>query len=263
MRHVRPAAALAVALLLAAVHAAAPDAPSRQAWLEGLALPLGYGHLIAGALSSRRRSRRGGGAAAAAAWLGAFTAFAAYTRALQLPALREWLLPALLLVSAWHIVENDRAISRLGPGDLDLAPPRASPRELAAAAAALLALALAALSTGDGRHWSFLATGRALPVATGLSLADLAAAVLLYHAASFVGFGLERARRLGGARGRRLRRLLVLSHALPLAGNALLAGWLDAVHALVAAPAFYLFWSVLHAFATARRRLSRRGAVLG
>ena len=88
----------------------------------------------------------------------------------------------------------------------------------------------------------------------GPCLEDLAAGVLLYHAASWLLFVRDRARSLPVPAARRLRRSLWLLHAAPVAVNAAAYLWLPALHVWVASPAVYLFWSVAHAFQTGWRR---------
>jgi hypothetical protein len=84
--------------------------------------------------------------------------------------------------------------------------------------------------------------------------------VLLYHAASWVLFFLDRARGLARRAPREARLLrwrLWLVHAVPLALNALLFFLAPALYVWVASPALYLFWSVLHAVQTALVRTAR------
>ncbi len=251
-RHRLAAAAGAVAFV-GAGHVLAPEPDRREAWTYLVALPLGYGHLIGAALAARdsRPGSRLRSGLVALVWL---ALFAAYTRALQSPLLTGLLAAPMLVVSAWHIVENDLALARVPRADLGLPALRWSPAELARVAAVTLLLAAAALTTPSGRQWSLLWLGWAAPALRGPTLADLAGAVLLYHALSFLAFVGARLRRIG----RRRRRILLLSHALPCALNPLLYFWMDALHALVASPALYLFWSFAHALGTAVRRHSQR-----
>jgi hypothetical protein len=250
------AAAGAVAFL-ALVHVAAPDPVRREAWTLLIALPLGYGHLIAASLAAREsRAARGRARPIAKAWaaLAVLALFAAYTRALQAPEFAVVVMLPLLVVSAWHIVENDLALARAYRSGLELPALRGSALEIAWIAAVTLGLGGVALTTPSGRQASLLTFGWMLPGVRGPTLADLAAGVLLYHALSFLVFGLDRARLLGARRRARRHRILLLCHAAPALANALLYFWMDALHAIVATPALYLFWSVLHAVETAARR---------
>lgn len=251
MRGHRLAAAAGVLGLFAGIDALAPDPARREAWLSLVVLPLGYGHLIGGALRSRARPQpdlllgllRG---------VSLLTLFAAYTVGLRIPALWPWMLAPMLLVSAWHIVENDLALARMDRRALSLPPPRR--RDVLPVAAATGVLAGLALVTPEGHQWALRIWGAAPPLSAPLTLGDLTAAILLYHALSFVVFGSGRARRCGGQRGAALRRALWVCHAAPLLLGALLHAAWPALHAVAAAPAVYLFWSVLHAVDTAWRR---------
>ena len=250
----------AVAALTGLIRWLASDSAQREAWTLLLALPLGYGHLVGGVVARRRPRGAMRGAlgwdrvALASGWL---SVFALYTHLLQDPWLRPWVTAPLLALSAWHILENDRALGRAhraGRLRLDGSPPSAGDRLCVIAGS--LALLAAGLATPAGRQWSLLVAGTALPVSLHLGVAELASAVLLYHAFSWLGFVGRRAVRTPGPEGRRLRRVLLASHALPLVANALLYAWADALHAFVASPALYLFWSALHA---AQTRRARRG----
>jgi uncharacterized protein YjeT (DUF2065 family) len=262
----RLTAGVGVALFLGLLHGVAPDAARREAWAYLIALPLGYGHLIGGVLASRARYRAlvpdGVSPRACAAFvaLGVLGLLAAYTRALQSPLLRPWVLAPMLVVSAWHIAENDLALSRAYRRGLALGPVGRGRRDVCLVAVFTAALAWAALATPSGGQWSSLVLGQSLSPLRWIGMADLVAGVLLYHAFSWLRFSEDRARRLGSWPAARLRRLLLLSHALPLVANAILYFWLDALHAYVASPALYLFWSVLHAFQTAAVRGVERPA---
>jgi hypothetical protein len=223
-------------------------------WLALVALPLGYGHLL-GAWLFARRARRPQLAGSLLTGLTLLNLLAAYLWALRRPGLAPGVLVPMLLISAWHIAENDLALARAGREDLRLGrvPRAAGPHGVAAVWAA--AIGLLALTTPAGAHVSMQALGRlTLPVQHALSLEEIASAVLLYHAVAWVVFFERRARAMPRAPAWRLRRRLLLLHALPLAASAACFLWLPGVHAWLASPALYLFASVLHAFHTAAAR---------
>lgn len=247
MGRLRLRAAAWVALLLCAPHADT---------LALVALPLGYGHLLGAALSSRRRAAglraRARGVVAAVVVVDLFVA---YLWALRTPALRAPLLLAMLLASAWHIVENDLAMGPARRDGLRLGPLPRAPRRHVLALAFALAVALLALGTPGGARLALLHLGRVpVPLLSPLPLETLLAAVVLYHGVAWILFAAARARALPPPGRRRLRRRLLWIHALPLALGAALHAWLPQLHAYAASPALYLFWSLLHALQTARAR---------
>ncbi len=255
--HRRLVAAVAVGLYLLGLHLATRDPAERELWAYLLSLPLGYAHLL-GALMVGRRRRPHALRAGLFAGLTLLLLFGIYAQLLRDPLLRPWVLAPLLLLSAWHIVENDLALARRRAGEpLGFAH---RPGELAAIALLTSMLAVAGLATPDGREWSLWWAGRALPALGPLGFADLAGAVLLYHAFTWLHASVERARsQRGRARRQRLASLLSL-HAGCLAANALLYACADALHAVVASPAVYLFLSAAHAVQTAAARLGSRSA---
>ncbi len=237
---------------MALLHALAPDAATREAWLYLIALPIGYGHLLGGWLFARSRMRMTG-LGAAFVLVSVLTLLCAYTWVLHLEALRFFVLVPMLLISGWHIVENDLALGRAYGEGMRLPPiPRGGmPHALALGVTALLGLV--ALATPDGAFYLTLYLGAPLPFQL-TTVPDLVTAVLMYHAVSFVLFSLDRAKGMLRADARRLRRRLFWVHALPLAANAGLYFALPRVHFYLAAPTLYLFFSVLHAFQTAAVR---------
>jgi len=242
--------------------AAAPD--ERVAWLYLVALPLGYGHLLGALVFARRRtqgwSRQGESSALFRAFIGSsvLTLLAAYSWALHAPVLQPLVLGPMLMLSAWHIVENDLALGRAYRIGLRLGPVTRAVRHHGIALALTVSVGVAALSTREGLEFARVFFGRSLvPVQSWLMLDELATGVLLYHAVSWLIFFEDRACALANrsaAEAARLRRRVLALHALPLALNAALYLWLPAIHFYVAAPTLYLFWSVLHAIQTAAVR---------
>jgi hypothetical protein len=98
-----------------------------------------------------------------------------------------------------------------------------------------------------------------------LTLDELSAAVVLYHTLSWLVYFEDRVRvlrRSSAPEAVRLRRRVLAFHVAPLAVSAMLYLWLPAVHFYLAAPAFYFFWSALHALHTAGiRGLEPRAAL--
>jgi hypothetical protein len=241
-------------LLLALMRLLGPQPIQRQEWLYLIALPIGYGHLLGAALFSRSRYATKPSSLLTTAFvaMSILSLLAAYTRALHTPALQMAVLVPMLLVSAWHIAENDLALGRSYRDDFRLGGvPRGIPHH-ALAAAWTAGVGLLALSTRPGVHYAMLSFGGpAVPLQTAFTIDELATAVLLYHAASWILFFEDRARALPEVAARRLRRRLFWLHAIPLALNAVLSLWVPAVHFYAAAPTLYLFGSVLHAFQSA------------
>jgi hypothetical protein len=226
-----------------------PSPEDRTLWLTLVALPLGYGHLLGGLLFARRRHTLQASGVAFVT-VAVLTLLAVYTWALPHAG---WLLYPMFAVSAWHIFENDLALARRSaglprPGPI---PRRPTPHLVALALSAGLAIAI--LSTADGTPYAIRLLGW-IPARVPISLTDLAAAVLLYHAISWLWFLVERTRELPPADAARARSRLFWIHAAPLATNALLHAALPALQQLVASPSLYLYWSFLHALQTAWRR---------
>jgi len=265
----RVGAATAVLAFLCGVRIFAGSAETRAAWLYLVALPIGYGHLIGGLWFARRRIGQRlpqglpRGFAAAFALLSLANLLAAYSWLLHTPPLLAWVLVPLLLVSAWHIVENDVALGAAYGRGLELGAVHGQPHCGAIVLGATALIGAAALLTPSGAQAAALWFGWPLPALACFTLDELATAVLLYHAVSWLRFFWDRSRLLA-RRDReaaaRLRRRLIALHGLPLLLNALLYLFVPSLHSYVASPALYLFWSVLHAFQTAWVR-SRRATL--
>jgi len=243
-----------IAACWAILAALAPRPEDRAPWLGLVALPLGYGHLLGGLVLARRASPPR--PLSIAFWTTSVAALlAGYGWAL---ARVEWLPYPMYAVSAWHIFENDIALGRAradrrGPGPV---PRRPGPHLVAVALSAALAATL--LGTPIGSTHAVRQLGW-LPPSVPIAAVDLASALLMYHAVSWLWFLAERTRRLPRAEARRARARLAWVHLVPLGANAALYAAFPAAHRIVAAPSLYVFWSVLHAFETAwRRGLARR-----
>jgi hypothetical protein len=243
-----------VGLSLALMELLAPQPIQRPEWLSLVALPIGYGHLLGAVLFSRSRRAAGPPSLLATAFgvVSLLSLLSGYTWALHTPRLQMAVLAPMLLVSAWHIAENDLALGRAYRDELRLGSVPGSIRQHALAASWTAGLGGLALSTAAGVQFSRLTFGAPLvPLQTAFTIDELATAVLLYHAVSWILFFEERGRALPAGAARRLRRRLFWLHAIPLALNAALYLWVPALHFYVAAPTLYLFWSVLHAVQTA------------
>jgi hypothetical protein len=243
---------------VAVLHGVEPHAVDRERWLYLIALPLGYGHLLGGLLFSSNGRAPGvwwGEAAVRRAFLGSLvlTLLAAYTWALQRDVPGLILVLALLFVSAWHIVENDLRLARSYRSGLRLSRAPLTPRERAVAGGAVLGILALSLGTPAGVELSERVLGRSdLP--TWTTLPDLASVILLYHAASWVIFFLDRARAGSRARARAIRRRLAALHLAPWVVHLACYLWIDGLFTLLSMPTLYLFWSALHAFQTASAR---------
>lgn len=248
----RVASAAIVASGLALLHGLAPDPARRETWLYLVALPIGYGHLLGGLLFARSRMAA---TRLEAAFLVVSVAMllCAYSGALHAEALRTWVLLPMLLVSGWHIVENDLSLGRAYRNGLVLVPLPRDARHHALALAVTALLGALALATPTGAFYALWTFGVA-PPAQWTTIPDLATAVLMYHAVSWILFFRDRARALPRPASRALRQRLFWLHAAPLALNAALYAGFESAHLYVASPTLYLFWSVLHAFQTATVR---------
>jgi hypothetical protein len=241
----------ALAIVASAMIAAgllAPDAATARRWLFFVALPVGYGHLLAALWFSRHKMpARGIDVALLGSCL--VTALCAYCAALYgLP--RFACLAALLFASVWHTVENDLQLARAYLSGLRLGPMPRAARHHALALAGTLLVGGAALATQDGATFLRLNIGTALPV-TFASLDDVALAVILYHEMSWLLFFLDRALRLPGSMRRAARWRLFWWHALPLTIGALAYQWLPAFWGYAISLHLYLFWSAAHVLHTA------------
>ncbi len=248
-----------VATGIAVLHALVPEAAARETWLTLVALPIGYGHLFGGWLFARSRMRLTGleGAFAGASIL---SLLCAYTWALHVETIRWFVLVPMLLISAWHIVENDLALARAYRDGMRLRPLPRSAADHATALAAMGTLVVLAIATPTGAYTLHLAFDARPPILL-TTIPDLATAVLMVHAVSWIFFFLDRANALPALRATRLRRRLFWLHGLPLGVNAILYAYLPGIHFHVASATLYLFWSVLHAFQTALvRRIQPRAS---
>ncbi len=143
-------------------------------------ITLGYGHLIGAAVFARQRlaelvpARVPHRLAAAAAGLGVLDLFAAYVWATHLS---EIVFLPMLVVSIWHVVENDRFLARADAGRNGMGPmPRTRDHHIAVIAATALFAAI-------GQQLLSPAAGEAL--VGGAGRAELAQALL--HALAFGG----------------------------------------------------------------------------
>jgi hypothetical protein len=250
-------AAVTVGVLLWLMRLSEAVIVPRHELLYLVALPLVYGHLIGAALFARSRKPEQPFSMLTSAFTGVnvLALLAAYTWALNTPALQLAVLASILLLSMWHIVENDLELARSYRDGLRLGPVPREVRHYTLGAAWTVAAVLLALSTFAGSRFSILHFGGAIvPVQTFFSFDEVAAAVLLYHAISWIVFFADRARALPAEAGRQLRIHLFALHAIPLALNVALHLGAPTIHAYVAQPALYLFWSALHAVQTAAVR---------
>jgi hypothetical protein len=227
----------------------APRPEDRTPWLTFVALPLGYGHLLGGLLLARRRAPLRGSVVGFAT-VSILTALALYCWALPRV---EWLLYPMFAVSAWHIFENDLALARAERGRTRVPPIPRSPSVHGIALVLSALLALATLATPIGSVHAIRELGWR-PASVPVSAVDLMAAVLMYHAISWIWFLVGRTRQLPPPRATRARARLLWIHLGPLTANALLYATYPSAHQIVAAPSLYLFWSFLHALDTAWRR---------
>jgi hypothetical protein len=240
-----------VACGLALLHGLAPDAAVRRELLGLVALPVGYGHLLAAVCFARSRAPLDPLATALRVSTLAIL-LAGYLALLGRPAGRL-VVAALLVLSGWHIAENDRALTRAYGRGLRLPPLERGVRAHLAAfgvTGLLAALALTSPSGASALHsWGL----PSLPV-RGPALDDLAGVVLMVHAVRWLLFSRDRARCLPARAARRLRFGLLALHVLPAAVCVLVWLRLPALHAWLASPALYLFGSAVHAVQTAWRR---------
>lgn len=224
-----------------------PEPGARELLHRHVVFALGYGHLLASVArvpshaDARRRTAR-----AAIALVGGYAVYAELCA--RVPALPV----ALLVVSAWHTVENHRAIAR-SPLDAPapIAPLRAAPRQLAADG-------LAGVAIG--------ATAFALPALTGatawLGTADVVAAFTVHHLVTWLLLVVARARRRAAVASSlamltRLHAPMLLVCGLAIVAHAHrgdLPQFVVAACDAILAPATYLFWSAAHVVHTAWRR---------
>ena len=254
----------AVAAFLGLLRQVAPEPAQRAVWMYLVALPLGYGHILGAAVFSQAR-RRGSQAEPDVRLLttaffatGLLSLFAGYGWALRFTAIQPYLLAPVLLLFGWHVVENDLALGRGYREDLRLAPVTRSLRPHGFALLVSAGVALATFSTLEGQLFSRVYFGASLvPAQPWLTLDEITAGFLLYHTISWLIFFEDRVRglrRSSGAQAARLRRRVLAFHLIPCAVNAALYLWLPGIHSFAAVPAFYLFWSSVHAVHTAWAR---------
>ena len=239
----------------------APAPAERAVWLYLVALPLGYGHVVGAAVFARSRLPRAREPRLArllrSAFVAssAFTLFAIYAWTLRSASLQPFVLTPLLLLFAWHIVENDLALGRAYRDEMRVGPVARVPREHAITLAVAVAVGLVAFSTREGVLFSRVYFGGAfVPVQAWLTLDELSSAFVLYHTLSWLFYFEDRVRaqrRTSEPEAVRLRRRVLAFHAVPLAISALLYLWAPAVSLHFAAPAIYFFWSALHSLHTA------------
>jgi hypothetical protein len=257
----RALALLSVAASLGLLHGVAPEPAQRTLWLYLIALPLGYGHILGAAVFARSRRLRSR-EPEPARWLrGAFlgtsilTLFAVYAWALRSASLQPFVLTPLLLLFAWHIVENDLALSRAYRNEMRLGPVARAPRQHALALAVAAGVGIVAFSTREGALFFRLYFGEPLvPVQAWLALDELSGAFVLYHTLSWLFYFEDRVRvqrRTSPREAMRLRRRVLSFHLAPVALSALLYLQAPGVQFFLGTPAIYFFWSALHSLHTA------------
>jgi hypothetical protein len=233
----------------------------RAVWLSLIAFPLGYGHVAGASVFARTslpRSREPGPARllrSALVGSSILTIFAIYAWALRSLSLQPFVLTPLLLLFAWHIVENDLALGRAYYRDeMRLGPVARALRGHATALAVAVGVGLFAFSTREGALFSRVYFGgEFLPVQAWLALDELSSAFVLYHTLSWLFYFEDRVRvrrRTSAPEARRLRRRVLSFHAAPLAVSALLYLCAPNVHLFFGTPAVYFFWSALHSLHT-------------
>jgi hypothetical protein len=251
----------AVMAFLGLVRWLAPEPAERALWLYQVALPLGYGHVIGAAVFARSRLPRSRGPRLTrllrTTFLGtnALALFAAYAWALRSVSLQPFVLAPILLLFAWHIVENDLALSRAYRDAMRLGPVARAARQHALALAVAAGVAVLAFSTREGALFFRLYFGEPLvPVQAWLTLDELSGAFVLYHTFSWLFYFEDRVRiqrRISAREAVRLRRRVLSFHLVPVALSALFYLWAPGLHLILGTPAFYFFWSALHSLQTA------------
>jgi hypothetical protein len=254
-----------VGSVLAAVQAVAGDRDQKREWQYLIALGMAYGHLVGAALFSARRQRPSPLPRIGRLLIGSFSAVSLlvllglYASALHVERLRAPLLLAMLVVSLWHIVENDFALGRAYRGGMQLGGIRLERSTTPWIVGSLLVISTIGLSTPSGAELSRFLFGRTLFPSVSMLLDDFVVFIVFYHAVSWIVFLLDRARRLGrpGEIARRVRNLTWL-HLGPLAPLLVLFVWFPPIYLGVAAPGLYLFFSVLHTIHTGSLRAALR-----
>jgi hypothetical protein len=257
----RVLALAAVTGCLGLVRWLAPAPAERAVWLYLVAFPLGYGHVVGAAVFARSRLPRSrdptltGLLRTAFGGTSALTLFAAYAWALRSPSLQPFVLTPILLLFAWHIVENDLALGRAYRDSMRMGPVARAPRQHALALAVAAGVGMLAFSTREGALFFRLYFGESfVPVQAWLTLDELSGAFVLYHTLSWLFYFEDRVRvqrRTAAREAVRLRRRVLSFHVVPVALSALLYLWAPGVHLFLGTPAIYFFWSALHSLHTA------------
>jgi hypothetical protein len=176
-----------------------------------------------------------------------------YSSALQVETLQAPLLLAMLVVSLWHIIENDLELARAYRSGMQLGAIGFDRSTISWIVGGLLLVIGIGLSTPSGVQLSAFLFGRPLLPPAATMLDDFIIFIVFYHSVSWIVFLLDRARvrevRAPGEYARVVRRLLWL-HLGPSAPLVVLFVWFQPIYLTVAAPGLYLFFSVLHTLHT-------------
>lgn len=228
---------------------ALPDAETRAALHQMLVFSLGYGHLLSSMLLGRSARNRIGPYRSALR-----IAVLAFAYLIYVNICTVWpLFPVgLLAISAWHTVENDRALRRT---------PLSANHPIAPLSMTFGDVRKELLAAG-GLSAAALVLPSAFPMFTTI---DVVAAFSLHHLVTWLLLTITRARSRGrtGATLRLLARLhmpmiLISTFAMLISAPRGLAGeTLEAAAELVLSPGTYLFWSAAHVVHTAMRRVNR------
>jgi hypothetical protein len=232
-----------VLVVLAAFRLLVPDLRSRSDALHLFVLSFGYGHLLGAAVFSlaRRRSRRPSTSRAVALGFASTALLSLFTGSCLVLAAYPMLVLPLLVVSTWHVFENDLLLGSAYASGLRIGPlPRSL--ELHALAVGLTALVVAVFVASLEAPFPWLATG---PLRPGV------AASLCRGTAASVGLGLWLVRaprlRLAGVV------LVVLAVSIPRE----LSSWISAAEVFAGSSLYHLIsWLIFfldRARATARR----------
>jgi hypothetical protein len=248
-----------VGLVLASVQWSADDRDQKLQWQYLIALGMAYGHIGGAALFSLPRYRLSSIPLTDRLLIGSFSVVSVlvllgiYASAIQVIALQAPLLLAMLVVSLWHIIENDLELARAYRSGMQLGAIRFDRSSAPWVAGGLLFIIGIGLSTPSGAELSKFLFGRPLIPFVATVLDDFIVFIVFYHSVSWVVFLLDRARVRGiqqsGEHARVVRRLLWL-HLGPLAPLVVLFVWFQPIYLTVAAPGLYLFFSVLHTLHT-------------
>lgn len=246
----RLAALAAVAALVLAVRALAPDPGMRRAALLLVAVGLGYGHQLGALLFTRRRGR------APLEWLllasTTLTAGFAFAMALASDA-APGILIGLALLAAWHVLENDVALGRAGQGRMRLPALSQQPRALWLVTLGAAGLVVAAASQAPRLAPWLVSQGVPSWLAAWTS-EEVIAALLLYHSAIWLVRGLTTGSAADLPRAVVRRAPILLLHALPLVALVGARELAPAAYAWALSPPVYLFLSAAHALHTGLER---------